>query len=216
MQYFSLPVTPYQQNCSVIWCEKTRKAAVIDPGGEIERILAAVREKELELEKILLTHGHLDHVGGTGELMERNSLPCIGPHPDDAFWIDALEEQGQMMGQPDMVGKLFTPTQWLADGDTVAVGEEKLEVIHCPGHTPGHIVFYHRGQALAFVGDVIFSGSIGRTDFPRGNHEQLISSIRKKLFPLGDEVRFVPGHGPESSFGVEREHNPFVADHRFG
>ena len=216
MQYFSVPVTPFQQNCSVIWCEKTRLAAVIDPGGELDRILAAIDERELKLEKILLTHGHLDHVGATGELIQKSQLPCIGPHLDDDFWIRALKEQAQMLGMSSAGLLPFQPDTWLNDGDTVTVGAEVLEVVHCPGHTPGHVVFYHREQQLAFVGDVIFNGSIGRTDFPRGNHEDLIRSIREKLFPLGDDVRFVPGHGPESTFGFERENNPFVADKRFG
>jgi glyoxylase-like metal-dependent hydrolase (beta-lactamase superfamily II) len=214
--YFSVPVTPFQQNCSVIWCDNTRKAAVVDPGGELEKILAVVETHELDLETILLTHGHIDHVGATAELMDLRQLPCIGPHSEDAFWIDNLHEQAAMMGGVAADKLSFTPSTWLNDGDSVSVGEESLDVIHCPGHTPGHVVFFHKAQELAFVGDVIFNGSIGRSDFPRGNHAQLIHSIREKLFPLGDAVRFVPGHGPESTFGVERQHNPFVADHRFG
>jgi len=216
MQYFSVPVTPFQQNCSLVWCEKTHRAAVIDPGGELDRILAVVDERELKLEKILLTHGHLDHVGAAGELIAKSQLPCIGPHLDDDFWISALKEQAQMLNMSPAGLVPFQPDTWLNDGDTVTVGEEVFDVVHCPGHTPGHVVFFHREQRLAFVGDVIFNGSIGRTDFPRGNHEDLIHSIREKLFPLGDDVRFVPGHGPESTFGFERENNPFVADKRFG
>lgn len=214
MKYCIVPVTPYQQNCSVIWCEATLQAAVVDPGGEIEKIEAAIAANGLQLEKIILTHGHLDHVGGTALLSAKYSLPIEGPHKDDAFWLDMLDKQVEMMGFAPV--DAFTPTRWLDQGDTVTVGECQLQVLHCPGHTPGHIVFYHQDTEKAFVGDVLFQGSIGRTDFPRGNLEQLRSSIRDKLFPLGDQVSFVPGHGPESNFGFERNNNPFVADHRFG
>jgi len=214
MHYKVVPVTHYQQNCSVLWCSETRKAAVIDPGGDLDKILDALATLDVTLEKILLTHGHLDHVGATTELAAKYTLPIEGPHIDDAFWINALEEQGQMMGFNAPAP--FTPTRWLNDGDTVSVGKLELKVLHCPGHTPGHVVFFHPESNQAFVGDVIFNGSVGRSDFPRGNHNDLVASIREKLFPLGDDVKFVPGHGPESTFGQERLHNPFVADHRFG
>lgn len=208
LERITLPVTPFAQNCSLIWCSQSRKAALVDPGGETERLLAAVAERDLELESILLTHGHLDHVGATGELKAKTGVPIIGPGRDDAFWIEALAQQAQMFGFPPVQG--FAPDRWLAQGDSVTVGEETLEVYHCPGHTPGHVVLLHRAQRLAFVGDVLFRGSIGRTDFPRGNHQQLIDSILHTLLPLGDDVTFVPGHGPEGTLGEERLHNPFL------
>ncbi len=214
MKYIVVPVTHYQQNCSVVWCEETLKAAVVDPGGDLDQILRAVSQLGLQLEKILLTHGHLDHVGATAELSKSLNLPIEGPHKDDLFWLDAMDDQARMMGFEKV--NSFTPTRWLEDEETVSVGNCELSVIHCPGHTPGHVVFYHKPSGQAFVGDVIFQGSVGRSDFPQGDHEQLVSSIRGKLFPLGDKVRFVPGHGPESNFGFERQNNPFVADHRFG
>ena len=214
MKYKVVPVTHYQQNCSVVWCERTHKAAVVDPGGDASEILRTVSQFGLELEKILLTHGHLDHVGATAEISARFNLPIEGPHKGDAFWLNALDDQARMMGFEAVAS--FSPTRWLVDGDHVQVGECELQVIHCPGHTPGHVVFYHPESHLAFVGDVIFRGSVGRSDFPKGDHAQLVSSIRDKLFPLGDDVQFVPGHGPESNFRFERENNPFVSDHRFG
>lgn len=208
LERITLPVTPFAQNCSLIWCSQSRKAALVDPGGETERLLAAVAERGLELESILLTHGHLDHVGATGELKAKTGVPIIGPGRDDAFWIEALAQQAQMFGFPPVQG--FAPDRWLAQGDSVTVGEETLEVYHCPGHTPGHVVLLHRAQRLAFVGDVLFRGGIGRTDFPRGNHQQLIDSILHTLLPLGDDITFVPGHGPEGTLGEERLHNPFL------
>ena len=204
------PVTPLQQNCTIVWCAKTRKAAAIDPGGEVPRLLAALEQHELTLEKIWITHGHLDHAGGTAALQAATGAPIEGPHPEDAFWIDQIESSGQMYGMPD--AKRFKPDRWLNDGDRVQLGETEFEVYHCPGHTPGHVVFFHREAGLAQVGDVLFQGSIGRSDFPRGNYDQLIASITGKLWPLGDDVAFVPGHGPMSTFGQERQTNPFVAD----
>jgi hydroxyacylglutathione hydrolase len=205
-----IPVTAFAQNCSIVWCETTGAAAVIDPGGDIERILATVREHDIRLEKILLTHAHIDHAGGVAELHRDLGLPIEGPHQGDKFWIDALPEQARMFGQPRCDG--FTPGRWLHEGDRVSVGELQFEVLHCPGHTPGHVVFHASGEKLAFVGDVLFAGSIGRTDFPGGDYGTLINSIRNKLFPLGDDVHFVPGHGPGSTFGEERRNNPFVSD----
>lgn len=212
MKFRVVPVTPFQQNCTVCWCEETKKAAVIDPGGDIDKVLAALSEEGLKLEKILLTHAHIDHVGGTAELAKQSDVPVVGPHRDDKFWLDGLPQQSSMFGFPDVSS--FEPNQWLEDGDKVTVGNCEFEVLHCPGHTPGHVIFYDRSSDVAQVGDVIFNGSIGRTDFPKGNHEQLISSIKEKLFALGDDVEFIPGHGPSSTIGYERQTNPFVADHR--
>ena len=199
---------------SIIQCEQTGLAAIVDPGGDIELIEAAVSEMGATVEKILLTHGHLDHCAVADVLRKKLSVPMEGPEEGDRFWIDKLPEWCQMAGFPH--ADPFVPDRWLNDGETVTVGAQTLEVIHCPGHTPGHVVFLHRDLQLAWVGDVIFAGSIGRTDFPRGNHEQLIHSIREKLFPMGDDIRFVPGHGPDSTFGRERASNPFVADPNFG
>jgi len=208
---FVTPVTPLQQNCTVVWCTKTLKAAVIDPGGDLDRVLKGVEQKGLTVDKIWVTHGHLDHAGATAALKARTGAPIEGPHPDDLFWIEGIDAQGQLYGMPE--AKSFTTDRWLADGDTVTLGETEWEVIHCPGHTPGHVVFFHRPSRFAQVGDVLFRGSIGRTDFPRGNHADLLHSISKKLWPLGDDVTFVPGHGPTSTLGQERRDNPFVADH---
>jgi hydroxyacylglutathione hydrolase len=208
-----VPVTPFQQNCSVVWCEKTKRAAVVDPGGDLERIEQVLQQEGLTLEKILLTHAHIDHAGATAELARRNQAPIEGPHRADQFWIENLPEAGSKYGFK--YAEVFTPNRWLEQGDTVSVGEESLEVRHCPGHTPGHVVFVHPTQRFALVGDVLFQGSIGRTDFPRGNYQDLIRSIRENLFPLGDDIQFVPGHGPISTFGAERAHNPFVGDRLF-
>ena len=205
-----IPVTPFVQNCSLVWCTETNKAAVIDPGGDLDKIDQAIQETKVELEKILITHGHLDHAGGTADLAERHDVPIIGPHKEDKFWIDQLDQQGHMMGIE--AGRVFTPDQWLKDGDKVTVGNISFDVKHCPGHTPGHVVFVHRPQKVAFVGDVLFKGSIGRTDFPRGDHATLIASITQKLWPLGDDIVFVSGHGETSTFGAERATNPFVSD----
>lgn len=208
-----VPVTAFQQNCSVLWCERTRRAAIVDPGGDLERVLKVIELHGLTLEKILITHAHLDHAGATAELARRYSLPIEGPHPGDQFWIDQMPAQAKMFGFPPC--EAFAPTRWLQQGDQVTVGELEFEVRHCPGHTPGHVVFFNADSRFAIVGDVLFAGSIGRTDFPRGNHADLIRSIRENLFPLGDDVTFLPGHGPTSTFGAERRSNPFVADALF-
>ncbi len=209
-----VPVTAYQQNCSILKCEETGRGAVFDPGGDVERILDAVRKMDVTLEKIILTHGHMDHCAASDVLRQQLEIPIEGPQREDDFWIGKLPEWCQMAGFPH--ADAFEPDRWLEDGDTVQVGAQTLEVLHCPGHTPGHVVLFHREQQLAWVGDVIFQGSIGRTDFPRGNHDQLIRSIREKLFRLGDAVTFIPGHGPTSTLGQERQTNPFVADARYG
>ena len=209
-----VPVTPFMQNCSVLVCERTGAAAAVDPGGDLDRIEQALADMGGTPEKILLTHGHMDHCAGADELRRRWGVPIEGPHRDDAFWIEQLPEYCRMTNFP--MAQAFEPDRWLDDGDTVTVGDNTLEVLHCPGHTPGHVVFYDRAQHVAFVGDVLFQGSIGRTDFPRGDYDTLVASIREKLWPLGDDITFVPGHGPTSTFGNERRTNPFVADARFG
>lgn len=209
MKYAIVPVTPFQQNATVLWCPETLRAAVSDPGGDLGRILQVVEREGLTLERILVTHGHIDHAGGVAELAERFSLPIDGPHVDDRFWIDGMPQQSRMFGFPEV--RSFTPTRWLSHGDRVAVGNQMLEVIHCPGHTPGHVCFFHAPSRLAIVGDVLFQGSIGRTDFPKGDYDTLIASIRERLLPLGDDIDFVPGHGPMSTFGDERRYNPYVS-----
>jgi len=205
-----IPVTPFVQNCTLLWCDRTMKGAVVDPGGDLERITGVAEENKVELEKILVTHGHIDHAGGVAELSQRLELPVEGPHIGDQFWIDGLETQGEQFGFAG--ARPFTPDRWLEDGDTAGFGEVTLEVRHCPGHTPGHIIFYSAESRLALVGDVLFHGSIGRTDFPGGDFDTLIRSIRERLWPLGDDVTFVSGHGPVSTFGEERRSNPFVRD----
>jgi glyoxylase-like metal-dependent hydrolase (beta-lactamase superfamily II) len=213
LKYRILPVTAYQQNCTLLWCDQTQRAAIVDPGGDLDRLLELIAATGIQLEKILLTHGHFDHVGAASLLAEHLDLPILGPHREDAFLLNSLPSQCATFGFPPIPA--FTPDQWLDHGDLIQVGRVQLEVIHCPGHTPGHVVFYSAADRLAQVGDVIFEGSIGRTDFPRGNHRDLIASIRQRLFPLGDEVRFIPGHGPMSTFGAERASNPFVGDSLF-
>lgn len=213
MRLLVIPVTPFQQNCSVIWNEHTGRGAIVDPGGDLDRVLAAVDKHGIVVEKILLTHAHVDHAAAASELAQRLTIPIEGPHVDDQFWIENLPEAAQRYGFAP--ARTFIPDRWLKDGDTVSVGGDVLQVVHCPGHTPGHVVFFHEGQRFAWVGDVIFAGSIGRTDFPRGDHDALIHSIRAKLFKLGDDVRFLPGHGPMSTFEQERQTNPFVADRLF-
>ena len=209
-----LPVTPFQQNCSLVWDPATMRGAVVDPGGEIERIEHAITAKGVTVEKILLTHGHLDHAGGAAALARRLGLSIEGPHMDDRFLLESLAEQGKRYGFAG--SEACTPDRWLTDEDTVSVGGATLGVRHCPGHTPGHVVFYNQGAKLAFVGDVLFKGSVGRTDLPRGNHDQLVESITGKLWPLGDDMRFVPGHGETSTFGWERKTNPYVCDLALG
>ncbi|MCP4429423.1 MAG: MBL fold metallo-hydrolase [Gammaproteobacteria bacterium] len=213
MKAIVIPVTAFEQNCSLLICEQSNSAAVVDPGGDIELILAAIDKAGVEVEKILVTHGHIDHVGAVSELAKRLNLPIEGPQRGDKFWIDQLPEQASQFGFAK--SDTFEPDRWLEDGDIVDVGNERLQVIHAPGHSPGHVVFYDPAGGLAVVGDVLFQGSIGRTDFPGGNHQDLLDSIREKLFPLGDGIEFIPGHGPASTFGDERRHNPFVRDGDF-
>jgi glyoxylase-like metal-dependent hydrolase (beta-lactamase superfamily II) len=213
MKFTIIPVTPFQQNCTLMWCEETRRGAVVDPGGDLERIEQAIATNGVTLEKILVTHAHMDHAGGVADLAEQKNIPIEGPHKEEKFWIDNLPEQGKMFGLGDaQTYRSFTPDRWLDDGDTLTVGNQTLEVIHCPGHTPGHLVFFDPKERLAIVGDVLFQGSIGRTDFPKGDFDTLIRSIREKLWPLGNDVSFIPGHGPMSTFGQERQTNGFVSD----
>ena len=205
-----ISVTSFQQNCSLLWCEQTQEGVVVDPGGHLDQVLRRADQVEAKVVKILLTHGHIDHVGGAGKLAKMIGIPIEGPHQGDQFWLDQLPDQCAMFGFPPT--SAFTPDRWLEEGDRVSFANEELDVLHCPGHTPGHVVFFHRSERLAIVGDVLFKGSIGRTDFPRSNYGALIRSIRDKLWPLGDDVVFIPGHGPLSTFGQERRTNPFVAD----
>ena len=204
-----LPVTPLQQNCSLIWCTKTMKGALVDPGGDLDKLKSGVAKSGVTLEKILITHGHLDHCGMAGVLAKELDLPIEGPEEADRFWIARLDDDAGRWG---VEAQVFEPDRWLKDGDTVTVGELVLNVVHCPGHTPGHVVFVHQPSRFAFVGDVLFKGSIGRTDFPMSDYQSLIDAITQKLWPLGDDITFVPGHGPVSTFGAERQTNPFVAD----
>ncbi len=205
-----VPVTAFTQNCSLIWCDETMEGAFVDPGGDVQKLKAAAEKAGVKITKLLLTHGHLDHAGGAKDLKEEFDLPIIGPHREDKFWLDGIEEHAAQYGLPGL--RSCEPDEWLDDGAEVTVGNVTMQVLHCPGHTPGHVVFYEPTHRVAFVGDVLFKGSIGRTDFPRGNHADLINAITSKLWPLGDDVTFVPGHGPLSTFGAERQSNPFVGD----
>ena len=204
-----VPVTPLQQNCSVVWCTATMKAAVVDPGGDLDRIQAAVAANGVTVDQIWLTHGHLDHAGGAAELAETLGVPIVGPDPSDEFLLASLAQEGEKWG---FTTRDVTPDRWLADGDTVSLGELTLDVAHTPGHTPGHVVFHHPPSRLALVGDVLFAGSVGRTDFPYGEPDALIRSVITKLWPMGDDTTFIPGHGGVSTFGRERQTNGFVAD----
>jgi len=205
-----VPVTPLQQNCSLIWDTATKHAAFVDPGGDIDKLLGALAHFGLTLKRIWLTHGHLDHAGAAAELRDRTGVAVEGPHRDDQFWLDQIEDSARRYGITG--GRNVTPDRYLDDGDELELEGVTFDVSHTPGHTPGHVVIHNKAARIAFVGDVLFAGSIGRTDFPRGNHQQLITSITTKLWPLGDDITFVPGHGPTSTFGQERKTNPFVAD----
>lgn len=211
---FVTPVTPLQQNCTTVWCTRTMKAAVIDPGGSVDVVMAEIRRRGLTLDQIWITHGHLDHAGGAAEMSEKSGAPIIGPHPEDQFWIDDMAVQGARWGLPE--ARVFIPTRWLDDGDTIVLGETNWEVFHCPGHTPGHVIFFNREARFAQVGDVLFQGSVGRTDFPRSDPAALVQSVVTKLWPLGDDVTFVAGHGGISTLGEERKTNPFVSDNALG
>ena len=205
-----IPTTPLQQNTSMIWSIETMEGVFVDPGGDIDKLMGAADEFGVKIVGVWLTHGHMDHAGAAAAVKERTGCEIIGPHKDDQWLLDMIEESGKRYGITD--GKNVTPDRYLEDGDELELDGVKFGVAHCPGHTPGHVVIHNKDGALAFVGDVLFQGSIGRTDFPRGNHQQLIDSITSKLWPLGPDIRFIPGHGPMSTFGQERQSNPFVAD----
>ena len=206
-----LPVTPFAQNCSLLWDAKTKKGVLVDPGGEATKILKIVEDLGISIVEIWLTHGHLDHAGGAEDVKDALGCPIIGPHKDDQFWMDRISGDWENYGQKGM-GRNCTPDRYLNDGDVLAIGGVIFNVVHCPGHTPGHVVIYNKDMQLAFVGDVLFKGSVGRTDFPKSDPQQLIDSITQKLWPLGNDMRFIPGHGPMGTFGEERKSNPFVGD----
>ncbi|HET9510306.1 MAG TPA: MBL fold metallo-hydrolase [Sphingomonas sp.] len=208
-----IPVTPLQQNCTLFWCTQTMRAAVVDPGGDLPRIRQAIAQAGVTVEKILITHGHLDHCGGAAALARELNVPIEGPHEADRFWIARLDDDSRTWGVP---AEVFEPNRWLDDGQQVTIGDLTLDVYLCPGHTPGHVVFHHPPSKLAIVGDVLFQGSVGRTDFPMSDPQALITSIVTKLWPLGDDTVFLPGHGGVSSFGAERANNPFVGDAALG
>ena len=210
IKYQLVPVTPFEQNCTILWCSETMKAAIVDPGGDIPRILVAIEQNAVLPERILVTHGHIDHAGGVAELAERLGIPVEGPQREDAFWIEGMPAQSKVYGFPGV--RSFVPDRWLEQGDTVRFGNIELKVFHCPGHTPGHVVYFDEAGRLLLVGDVLFKGSIGRTDFPKGDFDTLIASIHGRLWPLGDDVAFISGHGPMSTIGFERRTNPFCGD----
>ncbi|WP_391528958.1 MBL fold metallo-hydrolase [Photorhabdus akhurstii] len=210
MKYQIIPVTAFMQNCTLIWNEESKEAAIVDPGGEAQKLIAEIERRGLKLTQILLTHGHFDHVGATVEVAKHFNVPIYGPHQEDAFWIEGLQAQSRMFGIEECPS--FEPDRWLNEGDELRVGGVDLSVLHCPGHTPGHVVFVNHADKLIYMGDVLFKGGVGRSDFPRGNHQQLINSIKDKLLPLGDDYEFIPGHGPMSTLGYERQTNPFLQD----
>lgn len=208
LQFKIVPVTAFEQNCSILWCDETLSAVVVDPGGDQHKIDSAIKALGLTLTAVWLTHCHIDHAGATADVAQAYSVPIIGPQKEEQFWIDMLPQQSAMFGFPPV--KSFTPYQWLEQGDVVNVGNETLQVKHCPGHTPGHVVFYSEQAELVVVGDVLFNGGIGRTDFPKGDHQTLLNAIKNQLFTLPDQTQFIPGHGPMSTIGHEKRTNPFV------
>ena len=214
IRYQIIPVTPFQQNCTVFWHEETKIGAIVDPGGDIELLDKFIEEQGLTIEKILVTHGHLDHVGSVAQMAKARNIPIIGPHIGDKFWIDGLPEAASQMNFP--ASEVFEPDQWLENGDVVEAAGVKFDVVHCPGHTPGHVVFIQQEDKVAMVGDVLFRGSIGRTDLPQGNYQELIDSITQRLWTQDLDITFIPGHGPTSTFGFEKQTNPFVSDVALG
>jgi hydroxyacylglutathione hydrolase len=209
-----IPVTEFQQNCTLMWCPETMRAVVVDPGGDLPRIRKAIADSKAKVERIWLTHGHIDHAGGAAELREELGVPIEGPHRAEEFWLSRIAASGLKFGM--FSARNVTPDRWLDEGDAVEIGALKFDVLHCPGHSPGSVVFFSPAERFAISGDVLFAGSVGRTDFPRGNHQQLVESITGRLWPLGDDMHFVPGHGPMSTFGRERKTNPYVADEALG
>ena len=212
LQYQIIPVTPFLQNCTLLWCDESGQGALIDAGGDIPKLLAAVDKAQVKISKLILTHGHLDHVGAVEQLAKHYDVQIEGPHKDEKFWLDMLPQKAMMFNFAP--AKAFLPHRWLEQGDTVQVGNLSLEVRHCAGHTPGHVVFIHHLSKLAIVGDVLFNGGIGRTDFPRGDYQTLINAIQTQLFTLPDDYQFIAGHGAMSTIGHEKKHNPFVG--KFG
>lgn len=208
IQVAIIPVTDFQQNCSLIWDPSTMRGTVVDPGGDVDRILKVIKDEQVRVERILLTHGHIDHIGGASDLADALEVPVEGPHEADKPLIDEVVVQALQFGVKDV--KKVSPNRWLIEGDVVEIAGRSFEVLHCPGHSPGHVVFFDRELRFAVSGDVLFAGSVGRTDLPGGNHEALIKSIKEKLLPLGDDVSFLPGHGQASTFGQERAANPFL------
>ena len=210
LQAFIIPVTPFQQNCSLVFDQEARRGAIVDPGGDVPRILEAIGTSGVTIEKILLTHGHIDHAGGAAELREALGVAIEGPHPEDQFLLDSLPQSGAQYGMAD--ARAATPDRWLKEGDTVTVGSLSFAVSEAPGHTPGSVVLFNAENRFALMGDVLFNGSVGRTDLPRGDHATLLRSIRDKVLPLGDDVVFLPGHGSPGTIGEERQTNPFLND----
>jgi len=208
LQFKIIPVTAFEQNCSILWCDETMEAVVVDPGGDQKKIEAALASLNVTLTAVWLTHCHIDHAGAAADIAQTFGVPIIGPQKEEQFWIDMLPQQSAMFGFPQV--KSFSPDRWLEQGDEVQVGKQTLSVKHCPGHTPGHVVFYSESAQLVVVGDVLFNGGIGRTDFPKGDHQTLLNAIQDQLFTLPDETRFIPGHGPMSTIGHEKKTNPFV------
>lgn len=208
LQFKIIPVTAFEQNCSILWCDETMEAVVVDPGGDQKKIEAALASLNVTLTAVWLTHCHIDHAGAAADIAQTFGVPIIGPQKEEQFWIDMLPQQSAMFGFPQV--KSFSPDRWLEQGDEVKVGKQTLSVKHCPGHTPGHVVFYSESAQLVVVGDVLFNGGIGRTDFPKGDHQTLLNAIQDQLFTLPDETRFIPGHGPMSTIGHEKKTNPFV------
>ena len=211
LRYHTIPVTAFEQNCSLLWCDETKEAAAIDPGGEVPRIEAQAQKLGLRLTQLWLTHAHIDHIGGAGALAQKLGIPIIGPHEADKYWLDGFEQQVRAFGFEEKALP-FTPTRWLKEGDTLTLGKSSVTVHHTPGHTPGHVIFHAQAEKCVFVGDLLFAGSVGRTDFPGGSWPELEASIKRHLWPLPEDTTFIPGHGPAGTIGHEKRSNPFVGE----